>query len=401
MKLAERKLLRNLMTIAALMAMFFALPAFSADGLKLQEDFVTGKVLKISKPTINERLQQSTGIVSGQQMVEVNVLEGHLKGATVTVTNEVTDNPAYNINIQPGQEIILSVITDKNGHSEVNISDYSRAPILGFLFAAFLAVFLIFGGKKGIKSLAGLVICVSLIAFVLLPLSLQGGNPLLIAIGICLVATTSSMLLVAGFSKKAYAAILGTVGGVIAAGLISYLVIGIAPLTGLTSEEAQILRGTLPGVPLKFYSGLLAAGMLIGALGVIMDVAISIASSVFEVSSMDKTLTVGQLYKSGMNVGQDIMGTMTNTLVLAYAGSALPLLLLVAEMPSIKLLNLDLLATEITAALSGSIGLVLTIPLTALIAARFMSGSHDDADMKAFSEKTSPSKRDADRGVKT
>ncbi|MBX9879460.1 MAG: YibE/F family protein [Candidatus Obscuribacterales bacterium] len=392
--MANLKSFFQVIVVATMLMVISLLPAFAIDELK--EDFVAGKVLKISQPSINQALQQSTGIVSGQQLVEVNILEGTLKGATVTVTNEVTDNPAYNINIKPGQELILSVITDKNGHSEVNISDYHRAPILGWLFAAFLTVFLIFGGKKGIKSLAGLVICVALIAFVLLPLSLQGGNPLLIATGICLVATASSMLLVAGFSKKAYAAILGTIGGVIVAGLISYVVIITAPLTGLTSEEAQILRATLAGVPLKFYSGLLAAGMLIGALGVIMDVAISIASSVAEVSSTDKTLTVADLYKSGMNVGRDIMGTMTNTLVLAYAGSALPLLLLVAQMPSIKLLNLDLLATEIAAALSGSIGLVLTIPLTALISARLMSHSKDSADMKSFNA----SKTNSDPGVK-
>lgn len=385
MKLAKLKNLPKLIAVVALMAMLLVLPALAVDELK--EEFVTGKVARLSTPSINERLKQSTGIVSGQQLVEVTILEGVLKGATVTVNNEVTDNPAYNINIKPGQELILSVITDKNGHSEVNISDYSRAPILGWLFALFLTVFLIFGGKKGIKSLVGLLICVSLIVFVLLPLSLAGGNPLLIATAICLVATASSMLLVAGFSKKAYAAILGTIGGVVVAGLISYLVIVSAPLTGLTSEEAQILRGTLAGMPLKFYSGLLAAGMLIGALGVIMDVAISIASSVSEVSSADRTLTVADLYKSGMNVGRDIMGTMTNTLVLAYAGSALPLLLLFAQMPSVKLFNLDLLATEVTAALSGSIGLVLTIPLTAFISARFMSGNKiDNADMKAFQE---------------
>ncbi len=148
-----------------------------------------------------------------------------------------------------------------------------------------------------------------------------------------------------------------------------------APLTGLSSEEAQILRGsTLMQTP-EFYKGLLASGMLIGALGVIMDVGISIASAVTELKSNNPSLGATELYKSGMNVGRDIMGTMTCTLVLAYAGGALPLLLLVSQMPSVKLLNLDLVATEITAALTGSLGLVCTIPLTALIAAKLLQGN--------------------------
>jgi uncharacterized membrane protein len=127
--------------------------------------------------------------------------------------------------------------------------------------------------------------------------------------------------------------------------------------------------------PAEFYSGLLAAGMLIGALGVIMDVAVSIASAAWEVAETDKTLSRSELYRRGMNVGRDIMGTMTNTLILAYAGSALPLLLLMAQVPSVKLINLDLVATEIASALTGSLGLVCTIPLTAFASAYLMRGN--------------------------
>jgi uncharacterized membrane protein len=144
-------------------------------------------------------------------------------------------------------------------------------------------------------------------------------------------------------------------------------------LTGLSSEEAQILRGSVLSQPPAFYTGLLAAGMLIGALGVIMDVGISVASAVQEVAKTNSKLTGSSLYRSGMNVGRDIMGTMTNTLVLAYAGGALPLLLLTAQIPWVKLVNLDLVATEIASAISGSLGLVCTIPLTALASALLMS----------------------------
>jgi uncharacterized membrane protein len=195
----------------------------------------------------------------------------------------------------------------------------------------------------------------------------------MVSVFICLAATATSILLIGGFTKKSLAAIMGTIGGVIVAGIAAQLVIWYAPLTGLSSEEAQILRGSVLVQKPPFYSGLLAAGMLIGALGVIMDVGISIASAVSEISKADAKMTMKELYDSGMNVGRDIMGTMTNTLILAYTGGALPLLLLATQMPSIKLVNLDLFATEVASALSGSLGLVFTIPLTAIVAARVMS----------------------------
>ncbi|CAN5137613.1 YibE/F family protein [soil metagenome] len=340
------------------------------------EEFAVGRVLTVGKGTLNKELLSSVGMVSNRQQVSVEVLEGKLKGCTVSVANEITDNPVFNINVKPGTEVILSVVTTGGevAKSEVNIADYHRAPTLGWLLLVFLIAFVVFGGKKGIKSLFALIISVCLIAFVLLPLSLNGFNPLLVAIAICLISAMATMYFVAGRSKKALAAILGTVGGVIVAGVAAQLVIFYAPLTGLSSEEAQILRGSLLVVSPKFYSGLLAAGMLIGALGVIMDVAVSIASAVSEVAKIgQRTCTFAELYESGMNVGRDIMGTMTNTLILAYTGSALPLLLLISQIPSTKLVNLDLVATEVASAISGSLGLVLTIPLTAYFAARLMA----------------------------
>jgi uncharacterized membrane protein len=340
---------------------------------KIDEQFVAGRVISVGDSTVNKSLLNGTGMVSNQEQVIVEVLEGPLRGETVAVNNEITDNPAYNVNVTKGREVILSVVTEGGGKPEINIADYHRAPVILWLAAVFLAAFLFFGGKHGLKSLAGLVSSVLLIGLVLLPLSLRGFNPLLTAIFICLAATSASMFFIAGFSRKALAAVLGTVGGVVIAGIAAQIVIQMAPLTGLSSEEAQILRGSVLHQKPEFYSGLLAAGMLIGALGVIMDVGVSISSAVAEVAKTGKTLNTKQLYDSGMNVGRDIMGTMTNTLILAYTGSALPLLLLASQISNSKLLNLDLVATEIASALSGSLGLVCTIPMTAFAAARLMS----------------------------
>jgi len=337
----------------------------------INEDFVVGRVLDVSPLAVNQNLLKGAGLVSKQQIVKVQILEGSYKDLSTTISNDITDNPAYNINVKPGSEVILSVVRGKDSKPEVNISDYHRAPVINILLFAFLLLFLVLGGKTGFKALLGLIVTVLLIGFILLPLSMAGVYPLLTAIFICLAATAASMLLICGTTRKAAAAIVGTVCGVLISGVLAYLVIKYAPLTGLSSEEAQILRGSVLTFNQKpeFYQGLLAAGMLIGALGVIMDVAISIASSVYELARVNHDLSWQELYRSGMNIGRDIMGTMTNTLILAYAGSALPLLLLGSQMPWAKLLNLDLVATEVAAAVSGSFGLISTIPLTALTAA--------------------------------
>lgn len=338
-----------------------------------QEEFAVGRVVAAKKASINQNLYQSTGMLSTRQILDVEILEGRLKGMIAPVANEITDNPVFNIDVGPGQEVVLAVVSQPGQKTEINIADYHRAPALGVLLAVFLVAFIFFGGKKGLKSLLGLVVSVILIACVLMPLSMHGFNPLLVAIGICFVSTIATVYFVAGFSRKFWASVLGTVCGVIVAGIAAQLVIQFAPLTGLSSEEAQILRGSvLAGSP-QFYKGLLAAGMLIGALGVIMDVGVSIASAVSEIAKNNPSADQDQLYQAGMNVGRDIMGTMTNTLILAYAGSALPLLLLISQVPSTKLINLDLVATEVASAISGSLGLVLTIPTTAWFSARLLA----------------------------
>ncbi len=340
------------------------------------EEFVPGRVLSVGPAQVNAELQKSTGMISRREAAQVEILGGVCQGEKVEVFNEITDNPVFNINLSPGKEVLL-IVNLAGGKKEINIADYHRVPALSVLLIVFLAAFVFFGGKKGVKSLLALVISVLLIAFVLLPLSLAGFDPLAVSIGICIATTLATMYFVAGWTKKALAAVLGTVGGVFVAGLAAELVILLAPLTGLSSEEAQILRGSVLVRSPSFYQGLLAAGMLIGALGVIMDVGISIASTVTEVSLAGQSLGWKKLYEAGMNVGRDIMGTMTNTLILAYTGSALPLLLLISQMPLNKLINLDLVATEVASAISGSLGLVLTIPLTAFFAARLMAASGD------------------------
>ncbi|MFP4200610.1 MAG: YibE/F family protein, partial [Clostridia bacterium] len=178
-----------------------------------------------------------------------------------------------------------------------------------------------------------------------------------------------SLLIIAGPTHKTAAAILGTVAGVLFAGILASVFGNSAHLMGLHTQEAQFLMFSSE-TPFDF-RGLLFAGMILGALGAVMDVSISIASAVEEVHRVGKSNRFSTLVISGMNVGRDVLGTMSNTLILAYTGSSLPLiLLLVAHRADfVSVANMDIMATEVIRALSGSVGLILCVPVTAISAA--------------------------------
>jgi uncharacterized membrane protein len=198
---------------------------------------------------------------------------------------------------------------------------------------------------------------------------LRGYNPVALTVLVAAVATMITIFIVAGFSYKSFAAILGTIGGLGVAGLAAMLAGKAAHLTGFGSEEAAMLLYIPQNVSLDI-QGLLFAGIIIGALGAVMDVSMSVASAVEEVKKANPALGAADLFRSGLNVGRDVMGTMSNTLILAYTGSSVPLLLIfMAYRESLlKMINLDMIASEIVRALSGSLGMVLVVPLTAFIA---------------------------------
>lgn len=329
-----------------------------------------GEVVKIISVSSNEALEvfdQESKI----QTIKIKVLTGELKGQEFITENVLSNNPAYDISVTEGDRVILNIEKLEEGKYEVNIADKYRFNALIILFSLFVILILIFGGIKGLKALISLGITYILIFYLLVPSILKGMSPLILTIIICLLATCATIFIISGLNRKSLSAVLGTGGGVIAAGIIAYLTIKLAPLSGLPNHEAIGLWTANKELNFK---GILASGMIIGALGASMDVAISIASSIFEVKQANPTSNTADLFRSGMNVGKDIMGTMTNTLLLAYTGSAIFLLLLVSgEVSILKLLNLDSIISEITAALAGSIGLVLCIPATALIASYLLN----------------------------
>lgn len=300
-----------------------------------------------------------------KQSVEVKVLTGSHKGEKVIIDNMLMGNPAYDINLKKGDRVILHA---EQGDGGVNffIADKQRANVLYWLTGLFFALLLFIGHKKGLFSLISILVTLGLIFWVLTPLILKGINPILATVVICVLASVIAIYLVGGLNAKSTAAILGTVLSLSFAGVLSFLTIKFASLTGFSSEESLFLFSAHPNLN---FVGVLAASMIIGALGAVMDIGMSISSTVNELFASNAGMTIRELFKSGMNVGQDIIGTMANTLILAYLGGALSLVLLSNNIDLQKFFNLNQVATEISSALIGSIAIVLCVPITAIIAA--------------------------------
>ena len=327
-----------------------------------------GKVEKVTYEDVADGLQNENNV---KQKVQVKVLTGQFKGTVQTLDNMLTGNPAYDISLNKGDKVVLHLEaknTEVNSVDDVDffIADVKRDYSLEAFAALFMILLVIIGRKKGVFSLVSIIASISLMFFVLVPLILHGVNPVVSAVVVGILSTIITIYLVGGFNSKSSAAIIGTGLSLIFAGGMSLAAIWMARLTGFAGEESMFLYSTRPDLSFK---GILAASMIIAALGALMDTGVSIASSVNEIYETDKKLTVNQLFKSGMNIGKDIIGTMSNTLILVYLGSALPLVLLSNNIDLQKFFNLNQVATEILSALIGSISILACVPLTAIIAA--------------------------------
>ncbi|CCO07989.1 YibE/F family protein [Desulforamulus hydrothermalis] len=341
----------------------------TAGGMEISKEIIVrAKVLEVTEG--KDQVPDLTGWVEGkEQLVTARVLSQPYQGQTVSFFHVVPDQPGLAVHVKPGDEVILSVEVEGKKIVNAFVTDYARDKKLYYLAGLFALLMALVGGIKGVKSVLSLAVTGVGIFYVLLPLLFKGHNPLLMTVLVAAVMTTATMILVHGFNRKTLAGVIGTTSGVIAAGILAMLVGAAAHLTGFSSEEMQMLLYIPQQV--KFdYQGLLFAGMIIGALGAVMDVAISIAAAVEEVQKANPALDTRALMQAGINVGRDVMGTMANTLILAYTGSAIPLILIFMayQMPFLKIINLDLIATEIVRALTGSIGLILAIPVTSLAA---------------------------------
>jgi len=341
----------------------------AAPSAEVVTGFEKAKVISIDKKS--EVIETETGErVETFQEIGIVMLEGSRKGEDVFFKDSPNTNP-LSLKFEIGQKLLMYVEDAGGENWSVYIDSIYRVPALIWLVIIFCAFLLLLGGiRKGFQTILSLLISIVLIFVILVPAILAGYNAVLITFALAAVIATVTLLLVGGRNKKSLAAIFGTLGGVVVAFILSYIFANLAYLTGLSTEEGRLLAATIEGVDPK---GVFLAGILIGALGASMDVAISVAASVNEVKQASAESGFKKLFSSGMNVGRDVIGTMSNTLIFAYVGAALPMLILFHQLGEswFKFINFNFIADEIVRSIGGSIGMIAVIPITALIAAYF------------------------------
>ncbi|GAU78375.1 YibE/F family protein [Fusibacter sp. 3D3] len=309
------------------------------------------------------------GLRLGTQEVIVTIDSGDYEGEELHVTNYL--NAYANVDLKESTRIVVRLdVDEQNNPYIVYIANYDRSIVLIALALLFAILLILLGGKKGISALFGLLFTILSIWFLLIPLIQRGVPSILASILIVAITTVVSLFLLNGFSLKTFCATLGCIGGVTIAGLMAYMTGIMTPINGFNMMEAEelILRASDSGLKI---SGLLVSGILIASLGAVMDIALTITSAVSELHDMNPKASRKVLFKSSLNIGRDAMGTMANTLILAFAGASLNTLILfrVFDYPYLQIFNSDMIAVEIIQGLAGSIGIILTVPFVAALSA--------------------------------
>lgn len=304
----------------------------------------------------------------GLQNIRVQITEGPYSGEQHVFKNYVSR--LYNTVVKKGTDIIVGAYLEDGEIMDLTTNTYKRSHVIVILAIIFFVLVAWIGKLKGVKSIVSLLFTGTCVIFLMLPLMLNGMNSVLAATIIVFLSTFVTLGLVSGINKKTLAAIIGTLSGVLIATLIAYLFGNWSHLSGGTMQDTEALLYVSETSKLQI-KGLMLAAILIASLGAVMDVAMSISSSLFELISVNEQLTFKELVRSGMNVGTDMIGTMTNTLILALAGGSLTTMILIftASISEKQLVNLDVLGTELIQGLSGSIGIVITVPITVVVTA--------------------------------
>lgn len=369
------RFLRNIL-VPVLLMMLVALP-IGAVAQSLAPDTETlakARVVSVA----DERREEipGTDTVHELQTLTAEVLDGPEEGEIVTFVNDFTQ-------LEEGDVFYLRhIASPSEGTDFYSMADPYRLPVLLALFIAFLALLFFFGGFQGVRGLASLLGSLVLIFYLLLPGIANGFPPVLVAVGVSSLIIVIGSYITHGFNRTTTSAVLGMIATVVVTGLAAWYAVDAALLSGFNSDEATQLNFQFNGA--VDLVGVLLSGVLIGLLGVLYDAAIGQAVSVEELMNAGQHLSRRQVYARALRIGREHIGALVNTLAIAYVGAALPLFLLLehSSAPWGYILNGEVFATEIVRILIGSMGLILAVPATTLIAV-FMIRSTEGNAIKA------------------
>ncbi len=350
--------------ILAFACVLSASPALAQTQNTNEGTYERAEVLRTQQET------RDTGNGAGEQVrvYQVRFLSGTLKSQERTITDDISANP-YQLRPSAGDKIVVLLQPGEQPQTwNFYIESFDRRAAIIALVLLFVLMLVILAGWQGLKVAASIGISLLLIGYVLIPSFLRGWNPVPIAILLGGIFTLLSCGLGSGWNRKAIVTAVGTMGGALVAYLLSLVFVDLTHLSGLSTEEDRLFFQKNPGLDPR---GLLFAGIIIAAVGVLEDVAVSIVSGVSEVHRANPRLGFQRLFLSGMAIGRDHMAALANTLVYAYVGASLSSLLLYKQFSEswLKFINFDTVVDEIIRSLCGTIGLIFTVPITALLAA--------------------------------
>jgi len=303
------------------------------------------------------------------------ILSGVNKGTEVSALQTVDPFTGAALKeVEPGDKIILYQLDNENSDDEWVLGEYLRTDALIIMGIAFLVLLVLLGGFKGFNTIVSLIFTCAAIFAVFIPAVLQGYNIYFWSIITCCFIITMSFLIIYGANKKSLSAGIGCLAGILVSGFLTLIMDRVLKLTGLVNEESLYVVRVNPTNPIDL-KAIIFAAILIGAIGAIMDVSMSIAASLAELKDKLEYTPFSLIIKSGISIGRDIMGTMANTLILAYIGSSLSVVLLLVSYNSsiLELMNKEMIVVEILQSLVGSFGILVTIPITSMVCAYLFS----------------------------
>ena len=383
--ISKKRIILTVLVLALLLGSFAGLYFYANSG-KEEIPFTATDYAEYERGTVVQVLTDNSepdpvaeDAYRGEQQLLVEITSGRYKGKTLMALNAV--GPMYSEPARVGQSVVLVINTYASGDVTATVYEYNRSPFVFVILGLFVLAAVLVGGKTGAKSILGLVLTVVMLIFVFLPLLLKGWPPIPTAFFLCSMVAVACFVILGGCGKKVGCACLGTVAGMAFAMLFGILAQKLLHLDGLRANDAEaLLQLRQTGTPVGI-RGLLVAGVIISSLGAVMDVAMSISSALSELKTVDPSLSAKALWKSGMNIGRDMVGTMTNTLILAILGSSTVLILYLYSLNLSwnQFMASSFLGIEIISSVSSGIGVILAVPLTTLTCALIYGSKSEKA----------------------